>query len=507
MYPGRHARTRPDHPAMIMAGSGAMITHAELDRRSNQLARALRDAGLAVDDTVAVVAENRLEWAELIWATQRSGLCIAPIQRHLGADVLADVLADSEVRAVITTSAHAGTVRAALDRLPRIPLRLCIDGAPGFDDYAATLDRCSDTPVPDERLGSRMMFSSGTTGRPKGIRHPRPDLHPGEAPPHLGGYTDLFDLTADTVYLSPAPIYHTAPFRFVLAVLQLGGTVVCQESFDAEGALAAIERYEVTHAQFVPTMLTRMLRLPAPIRAAADLSSLRVAITGAAPCPAELKRRIMEWWGPVLHELYGASESYGNCHIGPSDALERPGSVGRALVGRIHILDPDDGDGPDLPVGDVGQIWFEGTQPFRYRGDEAKNRAARNERGWSTVGDLGRLDGDGFLYLVGRRDHVIISGGVNVHPQQAEDLLAGHPAVADVAVIGVPDDDLGQRVHAIVVPVPGAVAGPELGEALLAFARAGLPRPGCPRSIEFVRTLPRGENGKLYKRMLSQARC
>ncbi|NMH98205.1 AMP-binding protein [Pseudonocardia sp. K10HN5] len=490
---------------MIMAGSGVTITYTELDRRSNQLVHALRDAGLTLDDTVAVVAENRLEWAELIWAAQRSGLCLAPVQRHLRADDLAAVLAEAGARAVVTTPVHADAVRAALDQLPGVTVRLCIGGAPGFDDYATTIDPYPDGPVSDERLGSRMMFSSGTTGRPKGIRHPRLDVHPADAPPHLGGYTELFGFDADTVYLSPAPTYHTAPFRFVLAVQQLGGTVVCQESFDPEGALAAIERYRVTHAQFVPTMLTRMVRLPALARASFDLSSLQVAITGAAPCPAELKRQIMEWWGPVLHELYGASESYGNCHIGPRDGIDRPGSVGRALVGRIHILDPDDADGPDLQVGEVGQIWFEGTQPFHYRGDEDKNRMARNDRGWSTVGDLGRTDADGYLYLVGRRDHVIISGGVNVHPQQAEERLAEHPAVADVAVIGVPDDDLGQRVHALVVPSLDAVAGHELGAALLGFARAGLPRPMCPRSIEFVNTLPRGENGKLYKRALNSA--
>jgi long-chain acyl-CoA synthetase len=374
----------------------------------------------------------------------------------------------------------------------------------GFDDYDTALDRRPPQPLDDERLGSRMMFSSGTTGRPKGIRHPRIDVHPADAPPHLGRYTELFGLDADTVYLSPAPTYHTAPFRFVLAVQQLGGTVVSQESFDAEGALAAIERFGVTHAQFVPTMLTRMLRLPAGVRSAYDLSSLRVAITGAAPCPPQLKRRVMDWWGPVLHELYGASESYGNCHIGPTESLQRPGSVGRALIGRIHILDPDAPDGPALPVGSVGQIWFEGTQPFEYRADEAKNRSAGNARGWSTVGDLGRLDADGFLYLVGRRDHLIISGGVNVHPQLVEDRLSDHPAVADVAVIGVPDEDLGRRVHALVVSAEGVVPDRRLCEELLGFAAAGVPWPMRPRSLEFVASLPRGENGKLYKRGLAE---
>jgi len=505
MYPGVYARTRPDHPAVIMTGSGATVTYAELDRRSNRLARLLRAAGLGVDDVVAVVAENRAEWADLIWATQRSGLCLAPINRHLSGEDLAAVLADARARAVVTTPQHAAAVREALGALPSVTVRLCLGGgALGFDDYDTAIAGHPGEPLPDELLGSRMMFSSGSTGRPKGIRHPRVDVHPADAPPHLGPYTELLEMDSGTVYLSPAPTYHTAPFRFVFAVQQLGGTVVCQERFDAEGALAAIERYRVTHAQFVPTMLTRLLRLPTAVRERYDLSSLRVAITGAAPCPPELKRRIMDWWGPVLHEIYGASESYGNCHIGPREALERPGSVGRAIAGRIHILDPGDPDGPDLPAGRVGQVWFEGTRPFRYEGDEAKSRSARNARGWSTVGDLGWLDGDGYLYLTGRVDQVIISGGVNVHPQPIENRLAGHPAVADVAVIGVPDDDLGQRVHALVVSAPGVSAGPELGRELLDYVRVKLPGPQCPRSIEFVPELPRGENGKLYKRALER---
>jgi long-chain acyl-CoA synthetase len=484
---------------MVMAGSGDAITYEELDRRSNQLAGLLRDAGLGVDDTVAVVAENCLEWSDVIWATQRSGLCIAPVQRHLAGDVLAGVLGDAEARAVVTTALHADAVREALTTVPDVRARLSIGGADGFEDYAAALAGPRHERAEEELLGSRMMFSSGTTGRPKGIRHPRLEVHPTDAPPHLGRYTELFDLDDRTVYLSPAPTYHTAPFRFVLAVQQLGGTVVCQESFDAEQALAAIERYGVTHAQFVPTMLTRMLRLPGEVRAAYDLSTLRVAITGAAPCPPELKRQILDWWGPVLHELYGASESYGNCHIGPHEALERPGSVGRALIGQIHVLDPASPDGPDLSAGSVGQIWFEGTQPFVYRGDEAKNRSAGNARGWRTVGDLGFLDTDGFLYLVGRRDHLIISGGVNVHPQVVEDRLSGHPSVADVAVLGVPDDDLGQRVHAVVAVVDGVRPDGQLSDELLAFAAAGVPWPMRPRSLEFVTDLPRGENGKLYK--------
>jgi long-chain acyl-CoA synthetase len=425
------------------------------------------------------------------------------VQRHLTGALLHGVFADTGARAIITTTRHAAAVRDALGSGFADALRLCIGGAPGFHDYSGTLAGQPAHQLPDEVLGSRMMFSSGTTGRPKGIRHPRLDVHPADAPLHLGRFTDLLGFAADTVYLSPAPTYHTSPFRSVIAVQQVGGTVVCQEYFDPEAALSAIERYRVTHAQFVPTMLTRMLQLPSAVRSRYDTSSLQVAITGAAPCPPDLKRRIMAWWGPVLHELYGASESYGNCHIGPQDALARPGSVGRALAGQIHILSVDSPDSADLPVGEVGQIWFAGTPKFSYLGDTEKNQAARNARGWSTVGDLGRLDAEGFLYVVWRRDHVIISGGVNVHPQLVEDRLAEHHAVADVAVVGIADADLGQRVHAIVVAAVRAAEGDEFAEQLLAFAAQGVPGPMRPRSVEFVAGLPRGENGKLYKRQLS----
>ena len=486
---------------MVLVPSGRTLTYAELDDRSTRLVRVLRAAGLGADSTVVVVAENRLEWSDAIWAVQRSGMCLAPVARGLRGEVLRSVLAESGADAVLTTPQHAEAVRAELPGLPAVRIALCTDGgAPGFEDYDSALRSRPGGTLEDERLGTRMMFSSGTTGRPKGIRHPRPELHPADAPPHLGRYTELFGFGPDTVYLSPAPTYHTAPYRFVLAVQQLGGTVVCQERFDADGVLAAVERYGVTHAQFVPTMLTRMLDLPARVRDRYDLSSLRVAITGAAACPPELKDRVHDWWGPVLHELYGASESYGNCHIGPAEARERRGSVGRALAGTLHVLDPDDPEGPELPAGVVGQVWFEGTTPFRYEGDADKSRAATNRRGWATVGDLGRLDADGYLYLAGRRDHVIISGGVNVHPQPVEDRLCGHPAVADVAVVGVPDADLGRRVHALVVPARGARPGPALADELLAHVRAHLPGPSTPRTVEFVDRLPRGENGKLYKR-------
>ncbi|WP_286901546.1 AMP-binding protein [Thermocrispum sp.] len=496
MYPGVHAVTRPAHPALVMAGSGAAISYAELNRRSIRLARVFDALGLSSAAVVAVACENRLEWAEMIWAAARSGRCLAPANWHLGPRELSDVLRASGAELLLAGPASHAALRAVDD----LPPTLAIDGDGTLPDYKSAIAAMPDGPLAGERLGGRMMFSSGTTGTPKGILHPGSDIHPADAPPHLGRYTELFVFGGDMVYLSPAPTYHTAPFRFVLAVTQLGGTVVCLEKFDPQLVLAAIERYRVTHAQFVPTMLLRLLRLPDDVKRRYDLSSLRVAITGGAPCPHEVKMRLMDWWGPVVHELYGASESYGNCHIGPDEVAAHPGSVGRALTGTIHITDPD---GTELPPGRIGTVWFEGAGSFEYRGDERKTQESMHPRGWRTVGDMGYLDEDGYLYLTGRRDQLIICGGVNIHPQEAEDVLLVHPAVEDVAVIGIPDEEYGQIPHALVVPACDAAPGPELGTRLIAYCRARLAHYKCPRSVEFVSELPRGENGKLYKRKLT----
>lgn len=508
MYPGQYALSKPDHPAMIMAGGGERITYAELDRRSIRLARLLDRRGLAPDATVAVVCENRLEWAEMIWALARSGRCCAPVNWHLGPAEMTRLLRTAAVDALLISAARWRMLREVVGRVPTLRLVLVIEDGEdlgelpdGCHGYRASLAAVPDGPPPRERLGGRMMFSSGTTGTPKGIRHPGADVHPADAPPHLGAYTELFGLDGEVVYLSPAPTYHTAPFRFTFAITQLGGTVVSMERFDPVRALEAIERYRVTHAQFVPTMLHRMLRLPEEVKRRFDLSSLRVAITGAAPCPPELKLSIMDWWGPVLHELYGASESYGNCHIGPQEMLRRPASVGRALRGRIHITDEE---GRELPPGRPGTVWFEGTAPFEYQGDPAKTRESVHPLGWRTVGDVGYLDEEGYLYLTGRRDHLIISGGVNIHPQEAEDVLAMHPQVEDVAVIGVPDEEYGESVKAVVVAARDAVPGPELAAELIAYCRDRLAHYKCPRSVDFVDALPRGDNGKLYKNRLKE---
>lgn len=488
-YPRDFAAVEPGKPAMIMAESGARISYADLESRSRALARLMRAHGLERGDTVAVVAENRLEWAEIIWAAARSGLDIAPVNFHLGAVELAAMLEACEASAVVVSADCRSNVEAAAP--PSVKTILALDGeCSGLDGYEAALDSFRDErPLDGETLGGRIMFSSGTTGAPKAIRHPAADIHPSAAPPHLGEYTTMFGLDRRSIYLSPAPMYHTAPFRFVFAIMQLGGTVVCMEHFDAVLALETMQRYRVTHAQFVPTMLLRMDRLPPSDKAAFDLSDLRVAITGGAPCPPELKDRLFAWWGPVLYELYGASEGYGNTCIGPLEGQQRRGSVGRAVRGRIHITDAD---GHPASAGQDGIVWFEGG-----------SQNETEDRQWRTVGDIGFLDGDGYLYLTGRANQIIISGGVNIHPAEIENVLIMHPAVHDVAVIGTPNDEYGEIVTAYVVPRVATTDPQALVSDVITYCRDRLAHYKCPRDVVVVNNLPRGDNGKMYARLIA----
>ena len=481
---GDFAKSQPDKPAWIMAETGAMITFGELEARSRGLAVMLADAGLGRDDTLAVIAENRLEWAEIVWAAARSGIDIAPINYHLGPGEVRAMLEVCAARAVVFSESCRPTVEAALVSSGNRVLMLDIDGYDHRLRVGASSGR-----APREVLGGRVMFSSGTTGTPKALRHRAPAVHPRDAPPHLGEYTQKFALGADAVYMSPAPMYHTAPFRFTFAMTQLGATVVCMERFDPRSALDAIGEYRVTHAQFVPTMLLRMAALPADRKSGGDVSSLKVAITGGAPCPPELKDRILSWWGPVLHELYGASEGYGNTHIDPVEAQQRRGSVGRPVRGSVYVTDTE---GVALPAGTEGMVWFRGGSQT---GNDGEAR---------TVGDIGYVDDAGYLYLTGRGNQIIICGGVNIHPQAAEDILIVHPAVCDVAVVGKRDAEYGEIPVAYVVP---RVHGPDTGILagdLMAYCRDRLAHFKCPREITFVPALPRGDNGKMYKRLLER---
>jgi acyl-CoA synthetase (AMP-forming)/AMP-acid ligase II len=503
MYVGTHARKRPDHPALIMAGSGETVSYRELDERSNRLAQLLRARGLRRGDHIAIFTENHPVFFDAMWAAYRSGLYWTPINSHLTPDEAAYIASDCGARAIVTTTTLAEPAAALVERAP-IEIRLMADtGGPmakGYEPYASAVAAFPSTPIPDESEGWQMMYSSGTTGRPKGILPPLPDLRPGDPHPLCDASRNLFGFGEDTIYLSPAPLHHAAPSVTCSIVQRWGGTAVCMERFDAEQCLAYIERYRITHAQFVPTMFVRMLKLPEEVRRRYDLSSLRIAQHAAAPCPVDVKRQMLEWWGPIIYEYYSGSENSGGTSITPQEWLAHPGSVGRVMSGKIHILDDE---GRELPPGEAGTVWFENQNPrFVYHNDPEKTAQTYNERGWSTLGDIGYLDEEGYLYLTDRKAFMIIAGGANIYPQEAENVLIGHPKVMDVAVIGVPDPDMGEAVKAVVQPVDWADAGPALEAELLEYVRARLAHYKCPRSIDFDPALPRLENGKLYKRRI-----
>ena len=490
-----------DSPAVIMGGSGAVVTHGELEDRSRRLAQLLFARGLRPGDHLAVLLENHPRYFEVYWAAQRSGLHLTPINWHLTAGEAGYIVEDCGASALVTSAALGSLAEQLCPHLGAVSTRLIVDGElDGFERYEDAVAAHPATPLEDEVEGAWMFYSSGTTGRPKGIKQPLPDAPFGTAPPALVTMVQLlYGFSAETTYLCPAPLYHAAPLGWTTSTQRLGGTVVVMEHFAPEAALELIERHRVTHAQFVPTHFVRMLKLDEARRSAYDLSSLRVAVHAAAPCPVEVKERMLRWWGPIVHEYYSGSEGMGLCAIGPEEWLEHRGSVGRPLLGVLHVLDEEH---REVPPGTPGQIWFESAATFEYHNDPEKTRAAFDDQGWSSLGDVGHVDEDGYLYLTDRVSHMIISGGVNIYPQEIEDLLTMHPAVADVAVIGVPDPDLGEQVRAVVQPADPDAADAELAEELLAHCRGRLAGFKCPRSVDFVDELPRLPTGKLLKREL-----
>jgi long-chain acyl-CoA synthetase len=499
LYPGAIAQNTPDKPAVAMAG-GETITYRELDRASNRGARLFRRLGLRPGDAVAFFLENHPRFFELCWAAQRSGLRYTPVSSRLTAPEVDYIVRDCEAQLLVTSRAKAEVAGELLERLPPLRARYAVGGElPGYASWEEATAQEEPTPIPDEVEGADMLYSSGTTGRPKGVATPM-KLDPiGTPPPAFALSKGLYGADASSVYLSPAPLYHAAPLRFNMAMQRLGATCVVMEHFDAAQALRLIEEHRVTHSQWVPTMFVRMLKLPEEERARFDLSSHRVAIHAAAPCPIPVKEEMIRWWGPILHEYYAGTEGNGFTAINSEEWLAHKGSVGRALTAKVHILDER---GAELPPGEPGVIYFEGGGAFEYHKDPEKTRQSRNERGWSTLGDIGTLDEEGYLYLTDRKAHMIISGGVNIYPQEAENVLITHPKVADVAVIGVPNDEFGEEVKAVVQPMEMAEAGPELERELIAFCRSQLADLKCPRSVDFDPELPRHPTGKLYKRLI-----
>jgi long-chain acyl-CoA synthetase len=502
MYPGAHATAHPDRAAFIMASTGETVSYAELEARANRLAHLLRAHGLQRLDHFSIFMENNNRYLEACAAGERAGLYYTCVNSYLKADELAYILNNSESRVLITSASRSEVAREALKQCPKVTLALIVDGAESapFRDYASAVAAFPATPIADERLGTPMLYSSGTTGRPKGIVRPLPDNPPSEPLPLFHFLNKLWRYRPDMIYLSPAPLYHSAPQAAVSLTIRNGGTVIIMEHFDPEQYLALVPRYKVSHSQLVPTMFSRMLKLPEDVRTKYDLSSLEIAVHAAAPCPAQVKEQMIAWWGPIIHEYYGATEGLGFTACDSAEWLAHRGSVGRVLLGDLHILDESM---QPCPKGVPGEIWFKTATPFEYFNDPARTAESRSADGtMSTVGDVGYVDDDGFLYLTDRSTFMIISGGVNIYPQECENLLITHPKVADAAVFGVPNDDLGEEVKAVIQPMPGVTAGPELAAELIAFCNGHLSRQKVPRSIDFMDELPRLPTGKLYKKGL-----
>jgi len=503
MYPGLQAAKRAKEPAFIMAKTGETVSYAELEARSNRLAHLFRARGLTRLDHYAIFMENNARYLESCAAGTRSGLYYTCVNSFLTPEELAYILNNSESKILITSEAKRAVAMAALESCPNIALCLIADGPPD-GERVQNLDAATAaypaTPIADESLGIAMLYSSGTTGRPKGILRPLPLQPPSQHLPLFAFLDKLWRYRDGMIYLSPAPLYHSAPQAAVSLTIDRGGTVIIMESFDAERYLQLVEAYKVTHSQLVPTMFSRMLKLPEAVRRRYDLSSLEIAIHAAAPCPVQVKEDMIAWWGPIIHEYYGATEGLGFSACDSAEWLAHRGTVGKVLLGQLHVLDAEM---RPCPRGTSGTLWFKTATPFEYFNDPVKTKEARSADGtMSTVGDVGYLDQDGYLYLTDRATFMIISGGVNIYPQECENLLITHPKVADAAVFGVPNEDLGEEVKAAVQLMPGVAPGPQIAEELISFCAEHLARHKCPRSIDFEAELPRLPTGKLYKRLL-----
>ncbi|WP_412457656.1 acyl-CoA synthetase [Mycolicibacterium celeriflavum] len=472
-----------------------MVTYGALFERSQRVAAVLHDAGLRRGDVVALVLPNRREFLEITWGCQLSGLYYSAINTHFTADEVAYVVGDSEAKAVFVDAELAGLG----ERIGDVDLRICvggdISGWQSYDDALAT----AVTPPPRSD-GSEMLYSSGTTGRPKAVRRPLPADGEGSWGQKVleNALRRRYAMTPDSVYLSPAPLYHAAGVNYTMAVQRVGAATVLMRKFDAENVLRLIETHRVTHAQFVPTMFVRILKLPEEVRRCYDVSSLQCVIHAAAPCPVDVKHRIMDWFGPIVHEYYGGTEAFAGSTIDPREWLAHPGSVGRPYT-PVHVVGED---GAELPAGQTGELFFEGGPEFEYFKDPEKTASVTNAQGWRSLGDMGYLDEDGYLYLTDRSTFMIVSGGVNIYPQEVENLLVMHPKLVDAAVFGVPNAEFGEEVKAVVQPREGVPPGPDLAEELIDYCRAHLAGYKCPRTVDFDAALPRDPNGKLYKRAI-----
>jgi len=506
VHPSQWAALRPQTAAIVTQSSGETRDYAALEAASNRGAHLLRKFGLARGDHVAIWCGNQPEFLEICWAAERSGIVFVPVSTQLTAHEAGYIIRDCGARVLIAGRAVAEALHRLMSDpvmagLPVLAVGFAPAGALRWEDATA---RLPEAPIADQSAGRPMLYSSGTTGWPKGIVHAdRPADITAEHHYEAWLHAD-FGIDEQSIFTSPAPLYHAAPLVFSMAAQRLGATVILFERFDAETFLCCVERYRISHAQLVPTMMSRLLSLPEEVRTKYDLSSLRAVIHSAAPCPIAVKSAIIGWLGPIVHEYYGGTEGFGRTCISSIEWLQRPGSVGRARYGVIHVCGEN---GRELPAGETGLVYFESAAQVAYLKDPDQTMAACHPEhpDWRTFGDIGHADSAGYLTLTDRKAYMIVSGGVNIYPQEAENILLAHPAVRDVAVIGVPDPDMGEQVKAVVQTAAGGAAGPELASELISWCRARLAHYKCPRSIDFAAQLPRQENGKLLKRQLRDA--
>jgi len=504
MHPSEHARSTPDKPAYVMAPSGQVVTYAQLDEMSMRGAQYFRSVGVKAGDHVALFMENHRQYLQIVWAAQRCGAIVTPISSHSKPPEVLYILANSDAKVFVISRKLSGAAAEIKAGAGKVSHFLMVDGvAAGYESWEGALASQAAVPVADECAGAMMMYSSGTTGSPKGVYpkwsadRPISFMDPGQQL-----IKKYFGFDQNTVFLSPAPLYHAAPLIANLVVMFSGGTSVIMEQFDAELSLALIDKHQVTHSQWVPIMFIRMLKLPIEVRSRYRLTSHRCAIHAAAPCPKETKLEMIDWWGEIIYEYYSSTENVGMTVLDTAQWMTHQGSVGRPLGCKLHVLDDA---GVELPIGEIGNVYFESAAVgFEYYKEAEKTRSSMNAQGWVTIGDIGYLDQEGYLYLTDRKNFMIISGGVNIYPQEVENVLILHPKVSDVAVFGIPNAEFGQEVKAVVQPRDASVDRTALARELIGWCKERLSSIKCPKSIDFATTLPRLENGKLYKREIAQ---
>ncbi|MDH6186885.1 AMP-binding protein [Polaromonas sp. CG_23.6] len=500
LFPIDSPEADPDKIAFMMAESGEQVSFGQLDKRANQVARVLHDCGVKPGEHVALLMKNNRRFLEACFGMDRAGVYYTTISTRLTSVEIAHIVTDCGAKVLLISSEVACVDAQFLAQLPAQLQCFGIDLlSSDLPSWTQQVDQASDLPQDDPLQGLDMLYSSGTTGRPKGVKWPMPRQGAGQRTMLVDLLQPLFGYDQDCRYLSPAPLYHAAPLRHSMTVIKLGGMVMVMESFDAQCALELIQTHFLTHSQWVPTMFVRLLKLPIELREQFDVSSMKVAVHAASPCPIEVKLQMMNWWGPILEEYYAGTENNGFCSITSQQWLQHQGSVGRATQGQLHICDDD---GIELPIGESGLVYFSDGPAFVYHNDAERTAHTRNAQGWTTLGDIGRTDKEGYLYLLDRRDFMIISGGVNIYPQEVENILIAHPKVLDVAVVGVPSDDFGEEVKAVVQLVNSQDAGPELAQELIGYCRSRLASFKCPRSVDFDSQLPRHPTGKLYKKQV-----